>query len=258
MSASNEVTRMEASYVYHALLVGQHAHAATAQSCTFQSLLSAFFLRTRHSSVILCHFAHPFVFFVSLLPLFVSPLPLCVLVQTCVGDYIRTEMSLATNPLEMAAAVKAATGAAAGTTPGAPAATATASTAMDLGGVQVKREDGAESAAAAAAAAFSSKKRRRDPQSVTLPSASGLSATTGAVSALLPDTQSLQGIQLLMELFGESLQPYLTAALAASTRAAEDAAAAANPAGRTAAPAPSSNTIKISRKNQLSVANMFA
>lgn len=246
---------MEASYVYHALLVGPHAHTATAQSCAFQSLLSAFFLRTRHSSVILFHFAHPFVFFISLLPLFV--LPLCVLVQTCVGDYIRTEMSLATNPLEMAAAVKAATGAATGTTAGAAAATATAAVAaMDLGGVQVKREDGGESAPAAAA--FSSKKRRRDPQSVTLPSASGLSATTGAVSALLPDTQSLQGIQLLMELFGESLQPYLTAALAASTRAAEDAAAAANSAGRTAAPIPSSNTIKISRKNQLSVANMFA
>lgn len=196
MSASNEVTRMEASYVYHALL-------------------------------------------------------------TCVGDYIRMEMALATNPMEMAAAVKAATSAATGTAgAGAAAANAAAvaaASAMDLGGVQVKKEDGSEGAASAAAGA--SKKRRRDPQSVTLPSASGLCAPTGAVSALLPDTQSLQGIQLLMELFGESLQPYLTAALAASGRAAEEAAASATAAGRSAAP---SNTIKISRKNQPSVANMFA
>jgi hypothetical protein len=204
---------------------------------------------------------------------------------SCVGQYIKRELETATSPAEMAAAVRAAMQAPVGQARAAhaaavkaEAASAQAAKAAGAGAssmdddVQVKTEP-SDSAAAAAAAA--SKKRRRSPEQVTLPPPSGLpgssgsavaaSASSSSISAagasLLPDPSSLEGIQLLMDLFGETLQPHLTAALAAFERRVDEAAAAAAAA---AAPTTTGNTIKLSRaatkaaSSALNVANVFA
>jgi methyl coenzyme M reductase alpha subunit len=100
---------------------------------------------------------------------------------------------------------------------------------MDEDSVQVKKEfdDG------------SSKKRRRTVESVALPAPSGLRASYAAAAAtassssaaaaaavsaasLLPDALSLDGIHLLMDLFGESLQPFLTSALSSFSARVDD------------------------------------
>ena len=181
--------------------------------------------------------------------------------QQCVGEYIRVELSVATDPYEMAAAVKAATQG----TKYTPLAASAAGAAME-DEPAVKKEEGTAAAAAAAG-----KKRRRNPETITLPTPSGLrtssaaaaaaspsasaAASSSAVSAaaaasLLPDSSSLEGIQLLMDLFGESLQPYITTALAAYSRQVEEAAAAR---------LPTTNTIRLSKKNTvLNVDTAFA
>jgi len=205
---------------------------------------------------------------------------------SCVGEYIKRELETATSPAEMAAAVRAAMQAPVGQARAAHAAAvkaeaqaaAQAAKAAGVGAssmdddVQVKTEP-SDSAAAAAAAA--SKKRRRSPEQVTLPPPSGLPGSSGgavaasssssssisaAGASLLPDPSSLEGIQLLMDLFGETLQPHLTAALAAFERRVDEAAAAA----AAAAPTSTGNTIKLSRaatkaaSSALNVANVFA
>jgi hypothetical protein len=203
---------------------------------------------------------------------------------SCVGEYIKRELETATSPAEMAAAVRAAMQAPVGQARAAHAAAvkaeaqAAAQAAMATGAgassmdedVQVKTEPSDLAAAAAA-----SKKRRRSPEQVTLPPPSGLPGSSGGAAAaassssssisaagasLLPDPSSLEGIQLLMDLFGETLQPHLTAALAAFERRVDEAAAAA----AAAAPTSTGNTIKLSRaatkaaSSALNVANVFA
>lgn len=199
----------------------------------------------------------------------------CPVLQQCVGEYIRAELSVATDPYEMAAAVKAATMGIKYTPTAAPAASAAAAASAASSSMEddpaVKKEEGAVASAAAAGA----KKRRRNPETITLPTPSGLrtgsaataaassssaaaasaasssAASAAAAASLLPDSSSLQGIQLLMDLFGESLQPYLTTALAAYGRQVEEAAANRQ--------APNNNTIRLSKKNTvLNVDTAFA
>ena len=185
--------------------------------------------------------------------------------QICGGEYIRQELANSTNPYEMAAAVKTtmqgptAVAAAAAATAAATAASSAAP--MDDESVHVKREfdDGL------------SKKRRRTVESVTLPAPSGLrasaaaaaafssssssAAAASAASSLLPDTSSLEGIQLLMDLFGESLQPFLTSALASFAVRSEETPQ--QQAQQTRGP----NTFRISknagRNNTINVATAF-
>lgn len=189
--------------------------------------------------------------------------------QTCVGEYIRLELAAATDPYEMSAAVRAAM---AGVKYVPPSLPQSSSAMEDEPAPSVKQEEGAASAA-------SSKKRRRNPETVTLPSPSGLraaasgataakpaasaaaassavsAAASSAAASLLPDASSLDGIQLLMDLFGESLQPFLTSALASYTKAEEAAtrAAAAAPSA-----SPPTNILRLSKKNTvINVATAF-
>lgn len=238
MDAANEITRMEASYVFHAMLVRKTgAQRYRSRGCARVVSIASFAHLVLRSALLRARF----------------------FLQQCVGEYIRLELSVATDPYEMAAAVKAATQ---GIKYTPPAATAAASASAMEDEPAVKQEDGVAAG----------KKRRRNPETITLPTPSGLraasataaassssaasaAASSSAVSAaaaasLLPDASSLEGIQLLMDLFGESLQPYLTTALAAYSRQVEEASAARQPAN---------NTIRLSKKNTvLNVDTAFA
>lgn len=139
LQAKNDATRMEASFVYHALLAA-------------------------------------------------------------VGEYIRFEIDKSASPSEMAAAVLAATNAATAST-AAAATNAAAADANAMEDVVVKQEAGT-------GVESTNKKRRR----VAASSPAAAAAPTLS-SSVLPDRDALDGIEMLLELFGEALQPPITAAL---------------------------------------------
>jgi hypothetical protein len=154
-------------------------------------------------------------------------------VQAAVGEYIRYELDKSTNPSEMAAAVLAATTAASSPPAASCSKDPTGGTMED---VSMKTE------ADVLAGTGAGRKRRR--------AEAGPTVSTN----LLPDREALEGIELLLDLFGEAIQPHITAALRSL-----EARAAANQQEQPAAAAAAmsrSGKIVISRNN-LNAATAF-